>query len=432
MIMPHQISLLPVALFWIAITALADATQVKVCLVPSVPGMTYKIDGSPVPISIPKNATTLGPWGSADGNRFTGFVADLLPKVLDRAGITDYNIHVYKSFGELLYRTSITGECDVGFTTFTVTASRLRCQNTTSNTGVEGCTPPDDDRNIMAKHGCCVHFGVPFMGDTIGAMVPKAVNQVTVFHALASIQVLNIISFCIVTIVIVAHLVWFFERIDNPEQFPPSYLDGIDDAIWWSCTTVTTVGYGDKYPISNGGRMIALVWMFSGVVFLGLFAGAVSSSMASQANANKGVANLQDMDKSTSKLCTPSVYYGKLYLDPLSLQHYQSSQKSVASCLEDLKKGTATGVLYDTKDLRYQFKIDPTLMAKYTIVPGPNEVMMAPAYSPSALKNPLIGNAMNSALTEIKTEKFYGDLIDDYYPHLDTRSCKWWWAWGVG
>jgi len=88
--------------------------------------------------------------------------------------------------------------------------------------------------------------------------------------------------------------------------------------------------------------------------------------------------------------------------------------------------------LYDTKDLRYQFKIDPTLMAKYTIVPGPNEVMMAPAYSPSALKNPLIGNAMNSALTEIKTESFYGDLIDDYYPHLDTRSCKWWWAWGVG
>jgi voltage-gated potassium channel Kch len=41
------------------------------------------------------------------------------------------------------------------------------------------------------------------------------------------------------------------------------------DAIWWVYVTITTVGYGDQYPITNGGRLVGMVVMFVGV---GLFA----------------------------------------------------------------------------------------------------------------------------------------------------------------
>jgi voltage-gated potassium channel len=41
-----------------------------------------------------------------------------------------------------------------------------------------------------------------------------------------------------------------------------------EDAIWWAFTTVTTVGYGDRYPVTEGGRLVASVLMFAGV---GLF-----------------------------------------------------------------------------------------------------------------------------------------------------------------
>jgi voltage-gated potassium channel len=40
------------------------------------------------------------------------------------------------------------------------------------------------------------------------------------------------------------------------------------DAIWWSTTTMTTVGYGDVYPVTFGGRVIAVVLMIAGI---GLF-----------------------------------------------------------------------------------------------------------------------------------------------------------------
>jgi voltage-gated potassium channel len=41
-----------------------------------------------------------------------------------------------------------------------------------------------------------------------------------------------------------------------------------EDAIWWAFTTVTTVGYGDRFPVTGGGRLVASLLMFAGV---GLF-----------------------------------------------------------------------------------------------------------------------------------------------------------------
>jgi voltage-gated potassium channel len=49
------------------------------------------------------------------------------------------------------------------------------------------------------------------------------------------------------------------------------------DALWWAFTTVTTVGYGDKFPVTTEGRMIAAVLMTAGVGIFGSFTGLVAS-----------------------------------------------------------------------------------------------------------------------------------------------------------
>ncbi|HET7486605.1 MAG TPA: ion transporter [Acidimicrobiales bacterium] len=49
------------------------------------------------------------------------------------------------------------------------------------------------------------------------------------------------------------------------------------DAIWWATVTVTTVGYGDVYPITTAGRIAGVVLMFSGLGLLGVLAGALAS-----------------------------------------------------------------------------------------------------------------------------------------------------------
>jgi voltage-gated potassium channel len=47
-------------------------------------------------------------------------------------------------------------------------------------------------------------------------------------------------------------------------------------AVWWSITTVTTVGYGDFYPVTNTGRVIAVLLMIGGISLVGV----VTASLA--------------------------------------------------------------------------------------------------------------------------------------------------------
>lgn len=49
------------------------------------------------------------------------------------------------------------------------------------------------------------------------------------------------------------------------------------DALWWAFATITTVGYGDKYPITTEGRMVAAVLMTAGVGLFGSFTGLIAS-----------------------------------------------------------------------------------------------------------------------------------------------------------
>ena len=61
------------------------------------------------------------------------------------------------------------------------------------------------------------------------------------------------------------------------ETAPDSNIRTAEDAVWWSVTTVTTVGYGDRYPVTSAGRVIAGALMITGVGLFGTLSGAVAS-----------------------------------------------------------------------------------------------------------------------------------------------------------
>jgi voltage-gated potassium channel len=51
------------------------------------------------------------------------------------------------------------------------------------------------------------------------------------------------------------------------------------DAVWWAITTLTTVGYGDHYPITALGRVIAVLLMLGGISLIGIVAATVATWM---------------------------------------------------------------------------------------------------------------------------------------------------------
>jgi voltage-gated potassium channel len=61
------------------------------------------------------------------------------------------------------------------------------------------------------------------------------------------------------------------------EHDPASNIRTAEDAIWWAYVTITTVGYGDKFPVTQEGRIVAAVLMTGGVGLFGTFTAYVAS-----------------------------------------------------------------------------------------------------------------------------------------------------------
>jgi voltage-gated potassium channel len=58
---------------------------------------------------------------------------------------------------------------------------------------------------------------------------------------------------------------------------PGASIRSYGDALWWAMVTITTVGYGDKVPVTAAGRGVAVVFMVTGVALFGLLTATLSS-----------------------------------------------------------------------------------------------------------------------------------------------------------
>jgi len=56
-----------------------------------------------------------------------------------------------------------------------------------------------------------------------------------------------------------------------------SNIKNFGDGFWWAITTVTTVGYGDRYPTTTEGRLIAVALMITGISLMGVITASVAA-----------------------------------------------------------------------------------------------------------------------------------------------------------
>ncbi|MEU6080151.1 potassium channel family protein [Streptomyces sp. NPDC047108] len=61
------------------------------------------------------------------------------------------------------------------------------------------------------------------------------------------------------------------------ESAPDANITSFPKAVWWSIETATTVGYGDLYPVTAWGRVIAAVLMLAGITTFGMVTAAIAT-----------------------------------------------------------------------------------------------------------------------------------------------------------
>lgn len=135
---------------------------------------------------------------------------------------------------------------------------------------------------ITAERERQVDFTHPFHTSGLGIVVPELnrnLNWLAVLRSFFAPAFLSVLLALTLVLLVAGLGIWVFERKRNPEQFGGDPVKGLGSGFWWSAVTMTTVGYGDKSPVTIGGRIVALVWMFTSVVIISSFTASIASSL---------------------------------------------------------------------------------------------------------------------------------------------------------
>jgi ABC-type amino acid transport substrate-binding protein len=161
------------------------------------------------------------------------------------------------------------------------------------------------------------HFrlSIPFHISNMG-IVSRAENHRPIIQTIRHIFSWEVLRWLVMVLIIVsvfAFFLWLAERKSNSLQFHPS-AKGVLDGIWWAFVTMTTVGYGDKIPKTNVGKILAIAWMFFAIGLFFVASGVISSELT----LNKLQSRIQSSNDLTH--CRVGAVSGSGYAETLNNQ----------------------------------------------------------------------------------------------------------------
>lgn len=193
-------------------------------------------------------------------------------------------------------------------------------------------------------------FTHSFYTTGIGIAISSKTNNpwLTTVRQIFSAAFLKVLGTMMLLLLGIGLLMWFFEHKKNPQQFQTNVVKGIGSGFWWSAVTLTTVGYGDKAPITIAGRILGLLWMLIGIIMISSFTAAITSSLT-VSQLDTAVKGPDDLPKVTVGTIADSTSASYLKQRRISFSLFESPQDGLAA----LEKGEIQAFVYDSPILRY-------------------------------------------------------------------------------
>jgi len=253
-----------------------------------------------------------------DDGSWTGISIELWDHIAGQMGV-EYEFVEYDLEG--MIDAVAAGEADVGVAATTVTAEREEI----------------------------LDFTHPFYHSGLGIAVEAGPGNawVVLLRRLFSIQFAQAVVALGALLLGVGLVVWLFERKRNAEQFGGA-VKGLGSGFWWSAVTMTTVGYGDKAPVTPAGRFVALVWMFASIIIISGFTAAIASALT-VSSLDSSIRSPDDLYR--ARVGTVEASSAETHLRAMGLR--LTTYPTIEDAVQALAGGRIEAAVYDAPILRY-------------------------------------------------------------------------------
>ncbi|NNJ92778.1 MAG: transporter substrate-binding domain-containing protein [Gammaproteobacteria bacterium] len=258
---------------------------------------------------------------------------------------------------------------------------------------------------VTAEREQYLDFSHPFHSSGLSIAVPRTPSGAwATLRAAFSLEFVSALAVLVLLLMTVGVIIWLLERRANPGQFGGKPHEGVGSGFWWSAVTMTTVGYGDKAPVTAAGRFVAILWMFFSVITISGFTATIASVFTVQ-QLSGPVSGPNDLNRVIVGTLRGSTSEKYLLDNGIRAQYYES----INSALKALPKQQIGAVVYDEPIMRYL--VNTAAGDSLEVLPG-SFVRQDYAFglpSSSKLREPL-----NRALLETLSDPAWSETLESY------------------
>jgi len=319
----------------------------------------------------------VAPFVMDDNGKLTGYSIDLWKEVASEAGWTDFSFKEVTTVPQMIDALK-TGQADVAVAALSITSER-------------------------AKE---IDFSHPFYDSGLDILVKggSGPSPLDLIERLFTPALLLTFAGIVVALVIVSHILWWFERKINHEDFPHHYGEGMIESIWW--TTCVLIGgmCMNKDPKGITGRVIGTAWALVGIAMISYLTATATTIMTVDSLGNEITGPRDLVGKTVATLSGSSA---ERYLTE---QHIKTlSFTKIDDAVDALQTDKVKAVVYDAPVLMYYLAVNNS---KDLHLVG--HLFDKQKYGFGLQMNSKLRQQLNSTLLSIE-ESDYPDKLDKIY-----------------
>jgi polar amino acid transport system substrate-binding protein len=320
----------------------------------------------------------VAPFVMNEDGKLSGYSIDLWNEVARYAGWKDVEFKVVTTVPEMIEALK-SGQADVGVGALSITAERSK--------EIDFSHPfYDSGLDIMVKGG-----GAPGPFELLRRLFTPAL-------------VLTFLGI-MVALIIVSHILWWFERKHNHEDFPHNYAQGMIESVWW--TTCVLIGgmCMNKDPRGITGRVVGTAWALVGIAMISYLTATATSIMTvdSLGNDISGPKDLIGKSVATISGTSAEKYLQGMHVN---LQGY----KTLDDAVDALKLDKVKAVVYDSPVMMYYLAENQSKELHLV-----NHLFDKQKYGFGLQPSSKLRHDLNSALLSIEETDFTEQLDKKYF-----------------